>query len=213
MKKIFLILSIFVTFCFSANAADKKEGDMKMIYIVHGFGASPDSHWFIWLKEKLEANKNVHVKILNMPEPFNPSLDSWISTINKEATNLSSNTFFVGHSLGVISTLKFIEQKPDIEIGGAVLVSGFDKPLAILPILNKFTEKKLDYKVIKQKIKNIASITASDDEIVPSSLTRELAQNIGSEYIELKSGKHFLDSDGYTSFELVYEILENMIKQ
>ena len=47
---------------------------------------------------------------------------------------------------------------------------------------------------------------------VPFELSRELAGQIGAEFYEMQKGGHFLDRDGFTKFDLVYEILEKMMK-
>ena len=37
----------------------------KQIYVIHGYGASPDKHWFPWLKRIL-GNKGYEIEILKM---------------------------------------------------------------------------------------------------------------------------------------------------
>ncbi|MCR3908893.1 alpha/beta hydrolase [Aeromonas hydrophila] len=36
------------------------------VFIVHGYTASPHSHWFPWLKARLEA-RDIRVEVLAMP--------------------------------------------------------------------------------------------------------------------------------------------------
>ena len=52
MKNILLILVLSV---FSLSYAQNKNTKKmeKQVYIVHGYGATPDNHWFKWLEEEL----------------------------------------------------------------------------------------------------------------------------------------------------------------
>ena len=51
----------------------------KQIYVIHGYGASPDKHWFPWLKRIL-GNKGYEIEILKMPNPEAPKVNEWIAT-------------------------------------------------------------------------------------------------------------------------------------
>ena len=46
----------------------------KCVYIVHGYDASPKSHWFAWLKSEIEKS-GARAEILTMPTPAHPRLD------------------------------------------------------------------------------------------------------------------------------------------
>ena len=46
------------------------------LFIVHGYTASPDAHWFPWLKAELEA-RDVRVEVLAMPDPHHPEPATW----------------------------------------------------------------------------------------------------------------------------------------
>ena len=56
MKNILLILVLSV---FSLSYAQNKNTKKmeKQVYIVHGYGATPDNHWFKWLEEELKKHK------------------------------------------------------------------------------------------------------------------------------------------------------------
>lgn len=57
---------------------------------------------------------------------------------------------------------------------------------------------------MKELAPNRLTITAKDDDIVPSSATKEMAEKLESELIVLEEGKHFIGRDGYTSFPRIY---------
>ena len=211
MKKI--LLAILCVFSLSnLSALDlTKEQNMQKVYIIHGYDAHPQKHWFVWLKNELEKDKNVSVEILILPNPSNPTLESWLEILNKEIGKANGDTFIIGHSLGCITTLRYLEGLDSKKVGGVMLVSGFDKPLSILPDLNPFVAKPLDYKKLTKMLEKKVVISAKDDEIVPTELSKELAKNLGAEFVQTDTGGHFMESDGFTTFPLALETMQKML--
>jgi len=181
---------------------------MKQVYVVHGYNASPAAHWFPWLKEKLQSD-GIETEILHMPHPAEPKLGEWVDTIAAHANRFNRDTYVVAHSLGGITLLRYLETANLPEpVGGMVLVSGFTKALPNLPILDEFTAAPLDFAKIKAISGSRSVIAAKDDGIVPFASSKELAQLLDAEFYELERGGHFLGSEGFTSFPLVYELLK-----
>ena len=138
MKNILLILVLSV---FSLSYAQNKNTKKmeKQVYIVHGYGSTPDDHWFKWLKEELKKHKIKAYRIA-MPSPDNPNIDDWIATLKKQV-NVTPETVIVEHSLGRITIVDFlleIKKEPK----GIVLVGGYTKFLLVIDkILDIFKEK------------------------------------------------------------------------
>ena len=180
-------------------------------YIVHGYDASPQSHWFAQLKEKLEAN-GVKTEILSLPEPAAPKLDEWLAVL-KERVILGEQTYLVGHSLGCPTILNFLQKYGTNDgVAGVTLVSGLAKPLRGFEILDEFTSGGFDFALIKSRALNRAVIAAKDDYVVPFEFSRELADQLDAKFYPVQKGGHFLDRDGFTSFDLVYEVTIEMMK-
>lgn len=138
MKNILLILvlSVFSLSCVQNKNTKKME---KQVYIVHGYGSTPDDHWFKWLKEELKKHKIKAYRIA-MPSPDNPNIDDWIAILKKQV-NVTPQTVIVEHSLGRITIVDFlleIKKEPK----GIVLVGGYTKFLLVIDkILDIFKEK------------------------------------------------------------------------
>lgn len=187
--------------------------DRKKVYIIHGYGASPGSHWFPWLRDRL-TEAGADVDILEMPTPQEPKLDAWINQVAAAVQDIDSHTYFVAHSLGCITTLRYLQrQNPAKPIGGMVLVSGFDKPLPDLPMLDEFTQQALDYDRLIRSANRRAVIAAKDDSIVPFAYSKELMEQLHADFYEVEHGGHFLESDGYTTLPIVYDVLANMMAE
>ncbi|SMB89528.1 hypothetical protein SAMN05660772_01337 [Pasteurella testudinis DSM 23072] len=174
------------------------------IYIVHGYTASVDSNWFPWLKTTLE-NKGITTTVLPMPESHNPNDEAWLAYLKNNIT-ISKNTILVGHSLGCIAILKYVEQLPITQkIRGVVLVSGFAEKVDTLPELDQFNQNPTNYHDLIIKIQTRIVIASLNDEIVPYHYSERLKERLQAEYYTLQNGGHFLDRDGFSEFPLVYE--------
>ncbi|MFD2700657.1 RBBP9/YdeN family alpha/beta hydrolase [Paenibacillus shunpengii] len=183
----------------------------KKVYIIHGYGASPTNHWFPWLSETL-SEKEISADILKMPTPLAPKVNEWLDYLSENAV-INSNTFFVAHSLGCISLLKYLHQSGlKTQIGGIVLVSGFLKSLPILPEIDEFVQEQPDYNQIIQIAKKRAVIAAKDDNIVPFSYSKELSDKIQADFYAVEKGGHFLDTEGFITLPIVHDILSRMIE-
>jgi len=187
-------------------------------YIIHGYNASPSNHWFPWLKDKL-IQDGVATEILSMPTPSEPKVNEWVNFLVSNISNCDENTFFVAHSLGTITLLKYLEKISKIQkIGGIVLVSGFAKSLPVFkePVfkeLDEFTKDGVDFEHIKQVAQNRAVIASGNDQLVPAELSKNLAEQISSEYYLISEGGHFLESDGFTQLPIVYDVLNTMMRK
>ncbi|TNH34028.1 RBBP9/YdeN family alpha/beta hydrolase [Campylobacter helveticus] len=180
MKKILLILPLFAILL---NA--------KGVYILHGFNCDSNYAWIPSVRQELN-DLGYEVKALDLPNASKPELKKWLETMDKELV-LDEKTYFITHSLG-----------------GVILVSPFDEPLEILPILDNFTHQKPHYESLKTLIKHRVVISAKDDKIVPTSLSQKLAKSLNAKLILVEKGGHFMDTDGFKDLPLVVEELKKM---
>ncbi|WP_317371866.1 RBBP9/YdeN family alpha/beta hydrolase [Helicobacter canis] len=180
------------------------------IYIIHGFDSSPEKNWFQWLARELDE-RSICAKVLRLPTPENPNPNEWTQAIYEQVRadgEIDESVYFVAHSLGCIATLRFIETLDScVRVGGTVLVAGFCEELPTLPELSLFVKSPLQSGKIKQIVCRRAVISARDDVIVPFSLSQNLAELIGADFIARDKGGHFMDSDGFRELPLVYDVL------
>ncbi|MDP3764037.1 MAG: alpha/beta hydrolase [bacterium] len=178
---------------------------MKRVFIIHGYDATPEDNWLPWLKKELEA-KGFDIAVPQMPEADNPTLEKWLSHIQQLIGECDENTFLVGHSLGTITILRFLEALPENQkVGGVVLVGGFSESLNFKP-LKTFTEKPLDYEKIKRSIitdqistslrsqarakERIVAIHSTDDPSVPFRFSEIIRDKLSAELITLHGLGH-----------------------
>ncbi|MFO3692343.1 serine hydrolase family protein [Staphylococcus felis] len=172
---------------------------MTNVYIVHGYQANSNSHWFQWLKSSLELEGH-DVTVLDLPHSDQPILSEWLAYMKHHITEVNSETIFVAHSLGVITVLRYLEQLPQNNIGKLAIVSGFNEKINSLSMLDEFIDENIDYSHLKERFNQIFAIAAKDDPIVPFELTKALCEKLDGKFYELEEGGHFCEEDGFDSF-------------
>lgn len=180
------------------------------IYVIHGYTASADSNWFPYLKNELES-ENIEVIILNMPNSQAPKLTEWISHMENSIKEYDENTIFIGHSLGCVTILNYLNKLLSKKIKGLFLISGFIESTPIRE-LNEFVKPKLNYDGLKKLTKQKVAISAVNDDIIPFEYSKSMAQKLNTKFTLLKEGKHFIDRDNFIEFPyLVNEIKKILI--
>ena len=97
----------------------------KRVFLIHGWGGTPDNHWFPWLSWELKA-RGFEVLALTMPHADMPKVSEWVAAIKDAVGRSNARTYFVGHSLGCIAVVRYIVQLPKVaQVGGCVFVAGF----------------------------------------------------------------------------------------
>lgn len=177
------------------------------VYIVHGYTASPEKHWFPWLESEL-AKIGVACERLAMPDSSNPTPEKWLAHLAHNV-EVDAQTVLVGHSLGCIAWLNFLA-KTGAKPKAAVLVSGFYQPLDTIPELAPFAAFYATLPPVS--LPNSTVIAAIDDQIVPHQYSDALAQHLHANYIRLNQGGHFLDREGWMEFPLVLELLQKIVQ-
>jgi uncharacterized protein len=189
-----------------AAASSHADGNVN-VYIVHGYCASKSDHWFAWLENELQK-RGARVTVVDLPSPDDPKPQAWRRAIERQVLALDRNTYFVAHSLGGIALLNYLAgASTRQEIGGYILVAGFNSRLPTLPQLDGFITSELDYDRLIQITANRTVIAASDDATVPHALSRQLAACLDAKLIVVERGGHFLASDGFVEFPLLLEAL------
>lgn len=179
--------------------------------IIHGYTASAQSHWFPWLKGRMEQH-GVAVDILSMPDSNRPQPERWIEHIRQHTAEPDARQFFVAHSLGCIALLRTLQTLPPSQsIGGMILVAGFANRLDNLPELDGFNSQPLDGHAIIQRVAQRLVIASSNDSVVDPRHSLELSRLIDAPLIRIDHAGHFLASDGFVQFAEIDQALQTML--
>jgi hypothetical protein len=183
---------------------------MTRVFLVHGWDGSPEGNWFPWLKRQLEE-KGFAVIVPAMPNPDEPELDKWLKRLQDTAGVASENDFFVGHSVGCITILRYLETLPEgKKAGGAVLVAGFPEPIGYDEIAGFFVPP-LDFEKVKRSADKFAAINSDNDPYVPVKQGEILRDRLGAELIVLTNAGH-INTEGENKFTELPEALTKLLE-
>jgi uncharacterized protein len=181
----------------------------KRVFIIHGWEGTPDSNWFPWLKSEL-GKYGFEVFVPQMPNADFPVAEEWLEYLQKIVGEPDNNTFLVGHSLGAIAILRYIESLPENKTaGGAILVAGFSEHIGIGEIENFFAIP-LDYEKVKTAAGKIVAINSDNDPYVPLKQGEIMRDRLGAKLIVVPNGNHLNEGDGSFKFPLILEEILKM---
>ncbi|WP_040975432.1 RBBP9/YdeN family alpha/beta hydrolase [Necropsobacter massiliensis] len=181
---------------------------MNRVYIVHGYLAAPEKHWFPWLGQQL-SDIGIECHILAMPNAQTPNAQEWLDYL-KHHVVIDEKTIIIGHSLGSIATLNLLAFEYARPLA-AIFVSGFYQPVEGLEELMPFSNL---YAIAPPCMPfPCYVISALDDPIVPHRYSDELAKHLQAVYIRLPRGGHFLDREGCTEFPPVLKLIKELVNK
>ena len=174
----------------------------KRVFVIHRWGGNPESDWYSWLKKELEG-KGFEVHIPEMPNTDEPKIEKWISHLSKLARNLDEDTYFIGHSIGCQTIMRYLETLPEnTKVGGAVFVAGWFKlgnleDDEVKQVARPWLEKAVNFSKVKRHLKKMTVILSSNDPYGFVSDNAKLFKDLlGAEVIIKKNKGHFTEDDG-----------------
>lgn len=163
---------------------------MKKVIIVHCWAGNPDYCWYPSAKAELEK-AGFEVIVPEMPDTDNPNMSTWVPKLAGAVGTPSPDVFLVGHSIGGVAIMRYLESLPaGTKVGGVVFVASFTHDLGFEEIKNFFISP-LDFKKIKSTTKNFADIASDNDPFVPLDQAEVLRENLGADVLTLKKMGHF----------------------
>lgn len=175
---------------------------MSTVVIVHGWGGDSESDWVPWLKEHLE-DRGIAVVAPDMPNTNTPKIEEWVPFLGEAVKEANSNLFFVGHSIGCQTILRYLETLPEgTRVGGAVFVAGWmtltgleeNEKLVAAP----WETTPIDWQKVASHSESFVAIYSDNDPYVPESNAQIFKEKLNAKLI-MESGRgHFTDEDDVT---------------
>lgn len=178
---------------------------MKRVFIIHGWEGKPLDGWYPWIKNELQK-RGFQVNIPAMPDTENPTYDKWIPTLRKVAGAVSENDYFIGHSVGCITILRFIENlNVGEKVGGAVLVAGFGHDLEYPDYkgeLSSFFQTLVNWDKIKNHCSKFVAIHSDNDQWVPIKHNQLFVDKLNAKGVVEHNKYHFSGNDTVPTLKL-----------
>ncbi len=177
---------------------------------MHRWSGGPTDDWRPWLKVELEKLGYV-VVIPSMPDTEVPVIEKWVSHLESIVGEANSDTYFVGHSIGCQTILRYLE-KINVKVGGAIFVAGWFnlknmEDVEIERIAEPWIKTPIDLVKIKAVLPKSTLIISDDDPFDCFEENREKFGKFVTNTLVIPRGGHLTAKDG---FEELPQILEEM---
>ncbi len=187
-------------------------GSASRVVLMHGKDATPQDKWYPWLVREMEK-RGVHVDVPALPQTHNPVLQGWVDVL--KSLHPTANTVLVGHSRGGVAILRYLEQLPDDQkVGKVILVAtNYAKTDArhTEESTNGFyTDSGYDWEEIRRHCDEIVVLHSRDDQTVPFENGEIIAKKLGAKFLAFDDRGLFGSTLKKQEIpELIEEILTN----
>ncbi len=183
---------------------DARHGRLRVV-ILHGAYGRPDSNWFPWMAERVQAAG--HEALLpRFPTPQGQSPEAWLDAYDRQVDDAvpRSRTVLVAHSLGAAFALRLAARAGAVDAyRGAFFASGFWGALGLPDYdpINASFFVPLDWEAVRAGCgAGIACYAGDDDPYVPLQFSRKIAERLGAPLRIVPGGKHLNAETGMTTF-------------
>lgn len=174
------------------------------IVLVHGLNSSPSQNFWPWLADELRKRGH-EVFAPQLPNAAEPNCQEWVDEIDRSIARPGGDTVFIGHSLGCVALLHYLEQA-DME--------GTPKSVILVsPVFHIGAEKfesffvpPVDFDTAMWKGQEFVVVHSKDDDKVPFDHAEKYVKELNGELKALETGKHFIEA---TELPLLLELIDD----
>lgn len=177
------------------------------VILIHGMNASPEKNFHPWLAGELR-DRGFEVLVPELPlsvteEGFN--LPTIIKVMKEQVGYLKSDDILLGHSLGGLVILQYLEAVEMTETPRAVILVG--PPWKVSrPELRRLFVEDLDAEVLMWKAREYVVVHSHDDTIVPFEHGEKLAHQLKARVVVTQTDGHFMEEKHPVLLEVIEEI-------
>lgn len=138
------------------------------IYLIPRWAGTIHSDWYDWMVLEIKQKFQIKIHRLEMQDWDQPDISKSIHFLESEIPELNENTYFIGHSVGCLAVLHFLNKQlksdKDLKTGGFLFVAGWfevDKPwISLKPW---FKTESLDFPLLSKQI-DFKKVVLSDND-------------------------------------------------
>lgn len=191
---------------------------MKKIYLVHCWDGTSSDGWYPWLEEKIN-DQNIKLIKFDMPNTANPKIEEWVDYLNSKVDLLNEETYFIGHSIGCQTILRYLETKEITKIGGILFVAPW---LDLLPeaiededsynTAQPWINTPIDFEKVKQFTNNISCIFSDNDYFVSIEQEKEFKNKLNAKTVIVNNKGHISQDDDVYELQEILDLTQKMLK-
>ncbi len=159
-----------------------------------------------WLRTEGEK-KGYDIIIPTMPDTNHPRVGPWVKMIQDTVGEPRPDDIFIGHSLGCIAIIRYLETLQVGEsVGQCIFVASFFEDLGDqFAELRSFLKEPINWENVRARCARFDVIHSTDDAYVPVERAQNVAEKLGVE-LDLREGFGRFSSDrNTTELPLIFE--------
>jgi len=178
------------------------------VILVHGFNSSPEMNFHPWLRDQLkDRGFDVVAPKLDLVTGEEFDLPHVIEQMKEQIGLLKNDDILLGHSLGALMIMQYLEAVEMVETPRAVLLVA--APWNVKrPELRRLFMADIDADVLMWKARGFAVIHSKDDKMVPIEHGKMLAESLKAKFIETDGDGHYMDEKYPILLDLIVKISE-----
>jgi predicted alpha/beta hydrolase family esterase len=176
------------------------------VILIHGFNASPDENFHPWLRKELQ-DRGIEVVSPRLDLRADKELDlpAVIEDFKKQVGYLRGEDILLGHSLGGLVVLQYLEAVEMVETPRAIILVAVPWKVG-KPELRRLFFADLDADVTMWKAREFVVIHSKDDKLVPIDHGKKLADSLKARFIERDGEGHYMEKEYPVLRDLIVEI-------
>ncbi len=180
--------------------------------LIHGFNASPDMNFHPWLRDELrDRGFDVVAPTLSLRSDQELDLSSIIEEMKKQIGYVDANDIILGHSLGALLVLQYLQAVEMTETPRAVILVAAPWKVS-KPELRSLFMADLDADVTMWKAREFVVIHSKDDTLVPIDHGKKLAESLKARFVERDSDDHYMAAEYPILRDLIVEISQTPLE-
>jgi hypothetical protein len=189
---------------------------MKKVFIIHQWGGSSKDDFVPWLTKELRE-RGWNVEVPDMPETDEPVIANWLGRLGDVANDADKETYFIAHSIGAQTVLRFLEERGR-PVGGAIFIAGWLTVSGLdeegWAIARPWLDTPIDLEKVKSVLPKSVAIFSDNDPYVPFEENKTAFQErLGSKIITLHGAGHITGEDGYLEIPEALKEFEVITKE
>lgn len=189
---------------------------MQRIFLIHGWTGRPTNDFFPWAKEALQK-QGYEVFVPELPNPDYPKIKPWIEKIKEVVGKPQPDDIFIGHSLGCMGILQYLQTLPDdTKVSKVILIAGFEKlkdAAFEVPedrvIFKPWKEAPMDYEKVKKMAGSwIALFSDNDPSVSYEDNYKVFKDKLGAKIILQHNMGHFNQGSGVRKLPILLELVK-----
>lgn len=187
---------------------------MKRVIIVHRWEGGSHDDWRPWLKSELEK-LGYEVQVPDMPDTDTPVIEKWVNKLSEVVGIPDANTYFVGHSIGCQTILRYLETI-NTPVGGAVFVAGWFyldnlENDEVKEIAKPWIETPINLEKVKLVLPTAILIISENDPYGCLEENKQKFAEVMTKGIVVPFAGHFTAGDGYAEIPTVVDELKGFL--